>query len=155
MILLRSIFIVAEYKGENMLYPYCLDNAALGLLILRVGIGLIFMRHGFAKLLGGRKTLVWVGSQMSHFGIFFAPLAWGILAACAEGFGGLALVLGLGTRIAAFFMTIVMLVALRMHLVQGDDWNVYSYSLAMIVVFVACMIAGGGFYSLDTALFCR
>lgn len=122
----------------------------LGLLILRVGIGLIFIKHGFPKLLTGTEKWIWMGSQLKHLGITFAPLFFGFLAVCAEFFGGIALVLGLGTRIAAFFMADVMFVAVVMHYSQGDAFGTIAHPLSLLVVFLSLMIMGGGSYSLDS-----
>jgi len=120
-----------------------------GLLVLRVGIGLIFMRHGIPKMLAGSEAWNWLGSNMAHFGITFAYTFWGFAAACAEGLGGLCLVLGFATRIAASFMSFVMLVACVMHYTQGDAWGTVSHPLSLLVVFVALIFMGSGKYSLD------
>lgn len=125
----------------------------LGLIILRIGIGLIFMMHGYGKLLGGPSSWHWLGTQMSFFGITFLPTVWGLIAACAEFFGGFCLIVGLGTRIAAFFMLCVMIVALTMHFNKGDDFSIYSHALAPAVVFLSLLVAGSGSYSLDHYLF--
>ena len=121
----------------------------LGLLFLRIGIGLIFMRHGIQKLFGGLETWQWLGSQMGNFGIHFAHTFWGFAAGCTESFGGLCLILGLGTRIAASFMSFIMFVALTMHLTKGDAWGTLAHPLSLLVVFVALFIMGAGAYSLD------
>lgn len=121
----------------------------LGLLFLRVGIGLIFMRHGIPKLFAGLETWQWLGSQMSNLGIHFAHPFWGFAVGCAESFGGLCLILGLGTRIATSFMAFVMFVALVMHLTKGDAWAMLAHPLSLLVVFVALIIMGAGSYSFD------
>ncbi len=125
----------------------------MGLLVLRVGIGLIFMMHGYGKLLGGPSSWHWLGSQMSFFGIMFLPTLWGLLAACTEFIGGCCLIIGLGTRIASFFMVCVMIVALTMHFNKGDNFTTYSHVLSLAVVFLSLLIAGPGNFSLDHYLF--
>ena len=124
-----------------------------GFLVLRIGIGLIFMMHGYGKLIGGPSSWHWLGSQMSLFGISFLPTLWGLLAACAEFIGGFCLVVGLGTRIASFFMVCVMIVALSMHFSKGDAFATYSHALSLAIVFLSLLIAGPGNYSLDHYLF--
>jgi hypothetical protein len=42
--------------------------------------------------MGGVQSWQWLGSQMSHVGITFAPQFWGFLAAASEFFGGICLV---------------------------------------------------------------
>lgn len=124
-----------------------------GLFILRVGIGLVFMMHGYGKLLGGPSSWQWLGSQMGLLGITFLPKVWGLLAACAEFIGGFCLLVGLGTRIAAFFMLCVMIVALVMHFNKGDNFTTYSHALSLAVVFISLIISGPGSYSLDHYLY--
>ena len=44
-----------------------------GLLIMRVGIGILFIYHGYPKITGGPETWSGVGAAMGTFGISFAP----------------------------------------------------------------------------------
>jgi putative oxidoreductase len=120
----------------------------VGFFILRVGIGIIFIGHGFPKIAGGIEKWIMLGSVMQNFGITFAPAFWGFMAACSEFFGGICLTLGLYTRIAAFFMSCVMIVALVMHLTKGDNFTIYSHPLSMLVVFISLIFIGGGKWSL-------
>lgn len=122
----------------------------LGLLVLRVGIGLIFICHGYQKLFGGPEKWLWLGGNMVHVGITFTPTFWGFMAALSECIGGGMLVLGFGTRIAAFFMADVMIVALMMHFNQGDSFSVFSHPLSLLVVFISLLISGAGAYSIDS-----
>jgi putative oxidoreductase len=116
----------------------------VGLFVLRIGIGIMFMVHGFPKLMGGPELWAKLGGAMGVFGITFAPTFWGLMAALAEGAGGLCLILGLGVRLAAGFMAFTMLVATLMHVNKGDGFNVYSHAAEMGIVFLALTIAGGG-----------
>lgn len=120
----------------------------IGHFILRVGIGILFICHGYPKITGGTEKWLWLGSQMQYFGITFAPVFWGFMAACAEFFGGIALTLGLYTRIAAIFPACVMIVAIVMHLNKGDDFTIYSHPISNLIIFVSLMCMGGGMWSL-------
>jgi putative oxidoreductase len=122
----------------------------LGLLILRVGIGLIFIKHGYPKLMAGQEKWIWLGNQMVYVGITFAPAFWGFMAAIAECIGGGMLILGLATRLASFLMASTMLVALLMHINVGDPYVTYSHPLSLLVVFMSLFISGAGAYSLDS-----
>ena len=125
-------------------------NKDLGLLIIRIGIGLIFAAlHGFPKITGGADKWLWLGSQMKNFGITFWPIAWGLAASCAEFFGGICLIFGLGTRIAALLISCVMIVALTYHLKNGESISVYEYTMFLLIVAISLIISGGGNYSLD------
>ena len=130
-----------------LLQSECAKEA--GLFVIRTGIGLIFIRHGFPKLLNGVSEWKWLGDQMANLGITFAPAMWGFFAACSEFFGGISLTLGLGTRLATLFMTFSMFVAVVMHIKKGDPWGHLSHPLALMVIFIGLMIAGSGKYSLD------
>ncbi len=120
----------------------------LGLFVIRMGVGLIFMKSGFDKIMGGTQTWLWLGQQLSYVGITFLPLWWGLLATCAEFFGGIALVAGIYTRFAAFLISDVMIIALIMHFSVGDPFKVFYPALSFLFVLVGLIIAGGGAYQL-------
>ena len=123
-----------------------------GLMVIRVGIGVLFVISGYSKILGGTQKWLWLGSQMHNLGITFGYLFWGFAAACSEFFGGLLLAFGLLTRIAAFFIGFTMFVALTFHLNKGDTFTTYSHPLSLLFVCIGLLIAGGGIYSLDRLL---
>jgi putative oxidoreductase len=81
---------------------------AVGLAVLRVVLGAIFVYHGFGKLFGG------IESTAGFFGMIGipAPVASAWLVGLLELFGGLALVAGFGARAAAALLVPVMLVAI-------------------------------------------
>ena len=124
----------------------------IALTIIRSGIGALFIGHGFLKIYRGKKELIWTGQQMKNLGIDFAPLFWGICAMLSEFVGGMCLMLGLCTRIAAFFLSSTMIVAIIYHFKNGDSYGYYSFPMSQLVVFIAFIIAGGGIYSLDHIL---
>lgn len=122
----------------------------LGLLILRLGIGLGFMLvHGWPKISGGPQLWAKLGGSMSNLGITFAPEFWGFMASFTEFAGGILLILGLFTRPAAFFLAFNMIVALTQHLTNLDPWNKVIYPIEMFSVFAAFIFLGAGKYSID------
>ncbi|HEX2978020.1 MAG TPA: DoxX family protein [Candidatus Babeliales bacterium] len=123
-----------------------------GFAFIRITIGILMICHGFPKIMGGVATWQFLGSTMANLGIHLWPTFWGFCAACAEFFGGFALTLGLGTRIASAFLTFTMIVAFLMHWNKGDAFQVYSAALTLLFVFIGLFIAGGGKYSLDSYL---
>lgn len=120
----------------------------IGLLIIRIGIGLAFFFHGLPKLMEGIEGWENLGQNMLVFGIGFAPAFWGFLSASAECIGGLLIVLGIVFRPAAFILCINMIVALTMHLKHGDSFITYSHALETFVVFFALLISGSGQFKL-------
>jgi len=119
-----------------------------GLLVLRLGIGGLFMVHGIMKLAAGPDTWSGVGGAMQVFGIASGAQAWGLAAALVETLGGLGLVLGLFVRPCAALLTIVMIVALAMHLNAGDGFGTWSHPAETGTACLALLIAGAGRMSL-------
>ena len=127
----------------------CDKKSGLGLLILRVGIGAMFMTHGYGKLVGGPEMWGKVGGAVSNFGIHFAPTFFGLMAALSEFGGGLCLILGLFFRPACFFMLCTMIVASTHHFVSGDGLQVASHAIEDGIVFLSLMLIGPGQWSLN------
>ncbi len=123
----------------------------LGLFLIRVGIGLVFVIHGWGKITN-MEQWHWLGSQMSHVGITFLPAFWGFLAAATEFFGGLCLVFGFATRFAAALLSFVMFVAVLYHLKNGDAFKTYSHALSLFLVFAGLLFSGPGTFSIDHML---
>ncbi|MCB2376835.1 DoxX family protein [Hymenobacter sp. BT635] len=125
----------------------------LGLLLLRIGIGVMFTIHGYPKLMGGPAMWTQVGGVMKMVGLDFAPAAWGLVAALAEAVGGQLLALGLFFRVACAFLLGTMIMATLMHLLSGDAFQAYSHALESAILFLGLLFVGPGKYSLDQVLF--
>lgn len=121
----------------------------LGLLILRIGLGAMFIYHGLPKLLGGPAFWAQIGTATGFLGIHFLPVFWGFMAAAAEGIGGLFLILGFFFRPAALFMFLTMAVAASFHLGKGDGLDLASHAIEVGIVFLSLVLIGPGRYSLD------
>ena len=130
-------------------FLYSEDNIALGLLVLRVGIGLAFVVHGYPKLFMGGA--VGLSKGLDATGIPGGIVA-AYLAGMAEFFGGIALILGILTRPAAAIMAFNMLIALIFHLNKGDKFVTYSHALESGIIFLSMLISGPGKFSLDHLL---
>ena len=125
----------------------------LGLLILRVGIGIMFTIHGYPKLTGGPVAWAEVGGVMKLVGLNFAPAFWGFMAAVAEAVGGQLLALGLFFRLACVLLLGTMIMATVMHISTGDGFNGYSHALESAFLFLGLAFTGPGKLSIDQLLF--
>lgn len=121
-----------------------------GLLLLRIGIGLsMFIFHGFDKITAGPERWEAIGHNMSMFGITFAPVFWGFMAAFAESVCSLLLILGPLFRLAALLLAFNMLVASMRHLGlpaenPNSGWAGASHALEYLTVYLALYFTGSG-----------
>jgi len=123
-----------------------------GLLVLRLGIGLMFIFHGYGKLTGGVEAWRGVGSAMSFVGVRFGYSFWGFMAMVAELGGGLCLILGLFFRPACFMMFFTMLIATIMHLAKQHGLQGASHAIEAGIVFLSLFILGPGPHTLINKL---
>jgi putative oxidoreductase len=138
---------------NNLLCRMLISTAGLEALSLRLPIGFILTAHGSQKLFGwfGGYGLEGTGQFMGSIGLHPGFLM-AVLAGSAEFFGGIALMLGLFTRLASASCAITLLVALVVvHLGHGFflDTHGIEYALALLSATVALSIMGGGSFSLD------
>jgi putative oxidoreductase len=127
-----------------------------GLLVLRLVLGLTMAAHGAQKLLGwfGGPGLTGFGAMLEQLGVR-PGRSWAIVAAVVEFAGGLLVVAGLITPIAALFLAGDLLVAiLTTHLTSGF-WNRdggYEFPLALLGGLVALSLVGPGTAALDSVV---
>lgn len=119
----------------------CVDVA---LLILRIAVGVIFILHGYGKLFGNDPGMTAFTGMVAHMG-FPVPSLFAYAAAFAEFFGGIAVLLGIYTDVAAILIAIVMLVALvgvkKFSLPMADP------DLALFAITLALYLMGPGKYT--------
>jgi len=120
-----------------------------GLLILRIGLGLMFIIHGFPKLAGGPDGWAGLGGSMKVVGIDFFPVFWGFMAAVAETFGGFLLIVGLFYRPVCMLLVFTMVIAALVHLGKGDGLKGASHAIELGIVFLSLIFIGPGKYSVD------
>ncbi len=128
----------------------------LGLLLIRLVVGLTFMGHGAQKLFGwfggyGPKgTGGWLESIGIKPGVLMA-----VLAGLGELVGGALFAAGLFTPLASALIIVTMLVAIvKVHAPNGY-WitsNGFEYNLVLAVVALGVGFTGAGAYSLDALL---
>jgi putative oxidoreductase len=120
-----------------------------GLLILRVGLGVMMITHGFPKLAKGPAGWEGLGGSMQVVGIDFLPVFWGFMGAAAEAIGGLFLILGLFFRPVNVLLVITMFIAALVHFGKGDGLSGASHAIELGIVFFSLIFIGPGKYSID------
>ena len=144
-----------------MLRKLIATDGATATTILRVVMGIVFFAHGAQKMLGWFGGYGFTGTMGFFTGTMHIPAFFAFLAICAEFFGGLGLLLGLLTRVAAIGIAVNMLVAVVMvHSQFGffANWTGaqkgegYEYHLLALAICTFLMIKGGGAASVDQAL---
>jgi putative oxidoreductase len=130
-------------------------------LILRVLLGIVFFPHGMQKLLGWYGGPGFSGTMQMFTTNMGIPTLFAFIAIIAEGLGSLGLLTGLLTRVAAFGITVNMIVAVKMvHWQNGFFMNWlgnqkgegFEYHLLVIAIGVALIIRGGGALSIDKVI---
>ena len=129
--------------------------------VIRVALGVVFFAHGAQKVFG------WFGGYglkgtTGYFVSIGLPLPVAYAACFLELLGGVGLLLGLFTRLAALAIIAMMAGAIaKVHWPHGFfiNWELapgkghgFEANLAFIAMAVACVIAGGGALSLDAVL---
>jgi putative oxidoreductase len=128
----------------------------LGLLVLRVVVGALFVGHGAQKLFGvfGGHGLIGTAGFFEQIGLRPSRLH-ALFAGIAEATGGLLLALGLVTPLAAVLLTAVMTAAIITVHVRNGVWvteNGFEYPLVLIAAVFALAAVGAGDWSLDNVL---
>ena len=127
-------------------------HSDLGLLIGRLGVGLIYIVFGWQKLSGGQSAWTHYGHAMASLGITFMPNIWGLAAALSEFGGGILIIVGFLFRPAAAFIAFTMVVAFASTFRQHPhNFAQYSRSMEMFCVMIVFLFVGPGKYSFEGA----
>ncbi len=127
-------------------------SASLGLLLLRLIVGLAFVFHGYGKI---QSPFTWMGPDATMPGFLQA------LAALSEFGGGIAWMLGLVTPLASFGLLCTMAVATwtqasvlgNPFVAAGPGAGSFEPPLVYFCVALLLLLAGPGRFSVDRALF--
>jgi putative oxidoreductase len=134
-------------------------------LVVRLGLGVVFVAHGGQKLFGwfggpGLKATIQTFQQYMH-----VPPPATVLAALTEFLGGLAMIVGLLARPAALGLIVVMLVAIaKVHGRHGFFLNFsgtpgkghgFEFNFVLIAMALSVLIGGAGIISLDRVIWLR
>src|SRR5690625_6574539 len=119
----------------------------IGTLLLRIMLGLVFVANGYSKFQGGLgDTAAWFES-MGIAGV----LAYAVGA--IELVGGIALILGIGTRVVSLLFGIIMIGAIFTVNLQAGFLEGYVLDLVLLVIAVHIILNGSNLYSLGKVMF--
>lgn len=122
----------------------------MGLLIIRLGVGVVLAIAGYNKFMGGETALHAVGANIKYLGLDvgtnnLSTMFFGVLAAGVELAGGLFLVVGILYRTSAFLLAMTMLVATLMMIdTSGGDLTKFGYPMVLGLVLIGLLFTGPG-----------
>jgi putative oxidoreductase len=128
--------------------------AATGALVLRVSLGVMTLAHGLLKVF-----VFTVPGTVGFFESLGLPAAIAYLTIAAEIFGGLALIGGIFTRVAALALVPILLGAAWVH--SGNGWvfsnqgGGWEYPVFWAVALVVQALIGPGALALDNVIAAR
>jgi putative oxidoreductase len=132
-------------------------NSSFGPFVARLVLGFVMLPHGAQKVLGWFGGHGFSGTMQFFTGTLHIPALFAFLAITAEFAGSLGLISGLLSRVAAFGVATVMVVAITMHSANGFFMNWMGnqkgegieYHLLAIGLALVVMVQGAGIASLD------
>ena len=123
-----------------------------GILILRLGIGIMFTAHGLQKAFGffGGPGVKGFAGMLSGLG-FVPAIFWAYVAACTELLGGILLIAGVQVRLASALLFILIVVAaVKVHLGKGFFLSKggFEYTFVIAAACLALILLGPGKFSI-------
>jgi len=126
-------------------------DAAWGITVVRVMMGLVFAVHGYQKVSNGFAA---VAASFAKMGIP-APQVTGPFIAGLELIGGICLIVGLLTRLFGLLFSCEMLVTTLLVVFPMRGWNASELDRMLLVSGVLLLIAGPGGLAIDQFWFER
>jgi putative oxidoreductase len=127
-----------------------------GLLLIRIGVGLVFIFHGYPKMTGRwegcKGSRESVKKSIRALGLPF-PHQLAVLVGAIEYFGGMLLTVGFGTRFVALSIAVVMLVASGRNYAEKGFLGGADMPFSLFMTLLALFLLGSGSISLDALLF--
>jgi len=126
--------------------------ADIAVLILRFGLGIMFMAHGLQKAVGMFDGPGIKGFSEMLSGLGFAPAVfWAYIAAYLELIGGISLISGIFVRVTSIlFLIFIVIAAIKVHLAKGFFLSSggFEYNFIIACVCLALILLGAGKYSI-------
>jgi len=120
----------------------------VGLLLIRISIGLLFILYTAPALIGGPKAWGHFGTGASHFGLHSHVQVWGFLGALLGCLGGILMIFGLFFRIGVL-LVLVLAIGHAIAVDRGTGFRVALPSIEMCFVLAGVLFVGPGKYSVD------
>src|SRR5579863_6588801 len=120
-----------------------------GLLVIRVGLGILFIYHGLPKLIGGPARCEHLGNAAGSVGIHFLPTFWGFACALTETLGGVLVIVGLAFRVVCIFLVFDLIVAAVFTYHVDGSFVAATHAIEDAIVFAGLLFIGPGKYSVD------
>jgi putative oxidoreductase len=127
-----------------MLNKLKIKHDDMALLSIRIGLGLIFLVHGYGKING-------IAGTTEFFSSLGLSVFWVYIVSWTEFLGGIAVLLGVFSRCASFVLAITMIVAILLVKLQYG-FGKSEFEIMLLLSSIAIMLAGPGQYNI-TSLF--
>ena len=124
----------------NKASRYCL-NRSLGLVFIRVAVGIVFFMHGWQKI----HNIPMVEGMMLNFGLVSGT---GAFIAWLEVLGGVGLVLGILPRVFGVLFGIEMLVAIFLTGGPATGYRPHELEIVLMLLSFGVALTGSGRYSM-------
>jgi putative oxidoreductase len=144
-----------------MLKRFLDTNASRILLLQRIVLGIVVLPHGMQKLFGWFGGFGFAGTMSFFTDTLGVPAPAGFLVILSDSLGALALILGAGTRLAAFGTAATMLGAILLwHAPNGFFMNWggtqagegFEFHLLALALAIPLILKGAGAWSVDRLL---
>jgi putative oxidoreductase len=119
----------------------------IGSLLLRVVLGIVFFAHGVSKFQGG------IGNTAGWFDSIGIPGFLAYAVGTIEVVGGIALILGIGTRVVSLLLGIIMLGAIFTVNLQAGLLEGYVLDLVLLVLAAHLVLNGSKLLSLEQVIY--
>lgn len=123
-----------------------LNKNEVGLFLMRVALGIVFIAHGSAKFQDG------IANTAGWFDSIGIPGFMAYIVAIIELVGGIALILGVGTKIVSALIGFIMLGAIITVKLPAGFLDGYAYDFVLLIMAVCLVLSGSNLYSLGQVM---
>lgn len=138
-----------KFLASETLMSFLKKCEPFTLLLLRCGLAIVFIYHGYPKLFGSTEKFI------EAFQTLGLPAYFVYVSGVIECFGGLAIALGFLTPVVGVILLLEMAVAMWKYNFNEGIYAVREYELPLILGLASLALAttGAGIFSLDYVIF--